>query len=155
MPMMEDIYQDRLLDLAADIPMAEPLEDADARASASSPTCGSHISVEVKVEGNRLVAYAQDVDACALGSASASIFARAAVGRPLDEIRSVRDMVFNMLSEDGPAPTGVWSDFALLRPARVLGNRHRSMMLCLDATVEALGRVSSGSADSALGRRSS
>ena len=101
------------------------------------------------VSNGRVAAYAQEVGACALGSASASIFARAVVGRGTDEIRTLRETVARMLKEEGAPPDGVWADYALLQPARVLENRHRSMLLCLDATVAALDQAEAGMRDSA------
>lgn len=137
---IDAIYQEKILAYAADIPRLGTLDDATHSAGAVSRACGSEITVYLKVADGRVVDYAQTVDACALGSAAASIVARAIVGATPDEVRAARDAMTEMLKKNGPAPGGAFSELGLLESARSLGNRHTSMLLALNASVKALAK---------------
>ena len=63
--MLDDIYNQRILKLAADIPRIGHLDAPDGVASAVSKLCGSKVTVEVKMDGDRVVDFAHDVKACA------------------------------------------------------------------------------------------
>ena len=77
--MINDIYNKDVLRLAANISRIDPLEGSDARAEVRSPLCGSTLAVELKVADGRIVDYAQNIKACALGQASASVMAQAII----------------------------------------------------------------------------
>lgn len=67
------LYSDRILALAADIPCTERLDAPDASVKKRSPLCGSTVTVDLKVADGRVAGYGQDVKACALGQAAASV----------------------------------------------------------------------------------
>ena len=81
------LYSGRILALAADMPATEPLIAPQATARRRSPLCGSTVTVSLDVEDGRIARYSQDVKACALGQASASVTGRVMVGRTRDEVR--------------------------------------------------------------------
>jgi NifU-like protein involved in Fe-S cluster formation len=141
--MLNDIYNRRILELAADIPRLGRLPDPDASATAHSKLCGSTVTVDVKVDGDRVVDFAHDVKACALGQASSSIMARHVVGSTADELQEVRAAMRRMLKENGDAPGGRWEDLAVLEPVRDFKARHASTMLTFDAVVDAVQRARS------------
>ncbi len=132
------LYSDRILELAADIPLTTRLEHPDATVRKRSPLCGSTVTVDVKVHDGRVAALGQDVKACALGQAAASVVASHAVGRTRDELEAARDALFAMLKESGPPPAPPFEDLKVLLPAREYKNRHASIMLALEALVEAV-----------------
>ncbi len=135
------LYSGRILELAASIPMTERLEDPDATVKRRSPLCGSTVTVDVRVEGGRVAEFGQDVKACALGQAAASVVGRTVIGRTLPEIARARDELRAMLKEDGPPPSPPFEDLSVLLPARDFKNRHASIMLSLEATTEAVDQA--------------
>ena len=139
--MLDDIYNRKILELAADIPRLGRLADPDASATAHSKLCGSTVTVDLKVEGDTVTDFAHDVKACALGQASSSIMARHVVGSSAQELREVRTAMRRMLKEDGPAPSGKWEDLAVLEPVRAFKARHASTLLTFDAVVSALEQI--------------
>jgi NifU-like protein involved in Fe-S cluster formation len=139
--MLSDIYNQRILELAADIPRLGRLPDPDGTARAHSKLCGSTVTVDVATDGEVVTDFAHDVKACALGQASSSIMARHVVGAPVAEIREIRESMRRMLKENGPAPTGRWAELAALEPVRDYKARHASTMLTFDAVVEALDQA--------------
>ncbi len=134
---MVKLYSQRILALAADIPHAERLANPQVSAKKRSPLCGSTVTVDLNLEDGRIAAFGQDVKACALGQASASVLGRAAIGRTRDEIATARSQLQAMLKAEGPPPEAPFEGFEVLTPARDYKNRHASIMLALDATLAA------------------
>ncbi|MBS0532788.1 MAG: iron-sulfur cluster assembly scaffold protein [Proteobacteria bacterium] len=139
--MLNDVYNAKILDLAAHIPRLGRLEAPDASATAHSKLCGSTVTVDVKMDGGAVTDFAHDVKACALGQASSSIMARHVIGATPAELREVRETVRKMLKENGPPPTGKWADVAFLEPVRDYKARHASTMLTFDAVVKAVDEI--------------
>ena len=137
---LSDLYNDRILALAAAIPPSRKLDNPDATASAHSKLCGSTIAVELKLDGDQIVDYGQTVKACLLGQSSASIVAQTIVGTRVAEIREVAEVMRRMLKEGGPPPTGKWADLAVLQPVREVKGRHASTLLVFEAILRALDR---------------
>jgi NifU-like protein involved in Fe-S cluster formation len=132
------LYSQRILALAADIPLTGRLAEPHASARKRSPLCGSTVTVDVALDGDRVAAFGQDVRACALGQASAAILGRHVVGATRAEIAATRDALNAMLKQGGPAPQGTFSDLEVLLPAKDYKNRHASILLAWDATLAAL-----------------
>lgn len=145
--MLNDVYNRRILELAADIPRIGRIADPSASATAHSKLCGSTVTVDVVLEGGKVADFAHDVRACALGQASSSIMARNVVGSSGAELRQVRDEMYRMLKENGPAPEGKWADLKVLEPVRDYRARHASTLLTFDAVVDAIGRAEGGKAE--------
>jgi len=139
--MLNEMYNKRILELAADIPRLGRLPDAHASATAHSKLCGSTVTVDLKVEGERVTDFAHEVKACALGQASSSIMARLVVESTAEELREVRLALRRMLKEGGEPPSGRWEDLRVLEPVRDFKARHASTLLTFDAVVEALDQI--------------
>lgn len=140
--MLNDVYNKRILELAADIPRQGRLASPHASATAHSKLCGSTVTIDLSVEGGKVVDFAHDVKACALGQASSSIMARNVVGSTPSELRQIRETVRRMLKENGAPPAdGKWRDLAVLEPVRDYKARHASTMLTFDAVVRALDDI--------------
>ena len=88
--MIDDIYNRRILELAADIPRIGRLDAPDATATAHSKLCGSTVTIDLAYDGETVTDFAHEVRACALGQASSSVMARTVVGRPAPPRRAVR-----------------------------------------------------------------
>lgn len=132
-----DLYSQRILALAADIPHLERLNNPDASSQKRSPLCGSVIEVDLNVMDGKVGAFGQDVKACALGQAAASVVGSVIVGRTKAEIETARDQLLAMLKSDGPAPSAPFDGFEVLLPAKDYKNRHASIMLCIEACLDA------------------
>ncbi|MFD1332673.1 iron-sulfur cluster assembly scaffold protein [Methylopila musalis] len=139
--MLDDIYNRRILELAADIPRLGRLAAPDATATAHSKLCGSTVTIDLAYDGEKVTDFAHEVRACALGQASSSVMARHVVGRTADELRQVRETMRRMLKENGPAPDGAWDDLKVLEPVRDYKARHASTLLTFDAVVDALDQI--------------
>jgi NifU-like protein involved in Fe-S cluster formation len=135
--MNQPLYTVEILRLAASIPHLGPLDGAQGKAEVRSPTCGSTVSVEVKLDGKgRVMALGQQVQACAFGQASAALMAAHAVGRQSAEIDQAVAAFADWLggSRDDP---GEWPGLEALAPARSRLARHGAMLLPFQALVAA------------------
>lgn len=132
------LYSQKILALAADIPLLDRLENADATVQKRSPLCGSTVTIDMDVKDGKVTAYGQDVKACALGQAAASVVGSCIVGRNIIEIETARDQLKAMLKDEGPTPTPPFDGFQVLLPAKEYKNRHASIMLAIEASLEAI-----------------
>jgi len=135
--MIDDLYSAKILKLAANIPRAGRLAAPDASSEKVSKLCGSRVVVDLRVEDGRVVDFAQDVQACALGQASAAVLGENVVGARVDEIESARDQLRAMLKAGGPAPEGRFVDLKVLEPVKDYPARHASTLLAFEAAAEA------------------
>jgi NifU-like protein involved in Fe-S cluster formation len=139
--MLDEVYNRRILELAGDIPRQGRLPHPDASATAHSKLCGSTVTVDLSMEGGKVVDFAHEVRACALGQASSSIMARNVIGATAHELRAVRSEMRKMLKESGTPPEGKWSDLKVLEPVRNYHARHASTLLTFDAVVDAVDQI--------------
>lgn len=139
--MIDDVYNKQILELAGNIPRLGRLDRPQASATAHSRLCGSVITVDLTMEGDRVVDFAHDVKACALGQASSSVLARNVVGATAAEIRAAREAVRAMLKDNGPPPEGRFADMKYLEPVRDYKARHASTLLAYDATLAAIDKA--------------
>lgn len=139
---LSDLYSQRMLELAANLPESARLDAPDASARRASRVCGSVIEVDLSLENGVVSAFSQDVNACALGQTSASIMAQNITGSTPDELRLVRAQMYTMLKEDGTPPNHPkWIDLKYLEPIRDYPARHTSTLLVFDAVVDCLDQI--------------
>jgi NifU-like protein involved in Fe-S cluster formation len=139
--MINEIYNRKILEFAADIPRLQRLNAPDATATAISRLCGSKVIVDVKMADGVISDFGHEVKACALGQASSSIMARHVVGSTPEELRQIRSQMYAMLKVGGAAPTGKWEELEALAPVRDFKARHASTLLTFDAVVDAVGQI--------------
>ena len=136
--MIDDLYSAKVLALAANLPRLGRLADAQGSSEKVAKLCGSRVIVDVTVEGDRVADFAQEVKACALGQASASVLGAQVVGASIHELETTRDQFRAMLKTGGPAPDGRFADLAMLAPVKDYPARHASTLLAFEAVCEAV-----------------
>jgi NifU-like protein involved in Fe-S cluster formation len=151
MTLLSEIYNTKILELAAAIAHARRLPHPDASATAHSKLCGSTVTVDLKMAGDRVTDFGQTVRACLLGQSAASVVGREIVGSSADELREVGRIMRCMLKQGGPPPTGRWADLAVLQPVRDYKARHASTLLVFDAVERALADIEAKHASTAAG----
>ncbi len=139
--MIDDVYNEKILGFAGNIPRIGRLDAPDASAKAHSKLCGSTVIVDLKMRDGVVSEFAHDVKACALGQASSSIMARNIIGATPDELREARRAMLAMLKENGTSPDGRFAECQYLEPVRDYRARHASTMLTFDAVVDCLDQI--------------
>lgn len=130
------LYNKDILRLAANIPHHKRLEHPQASVEKRSPTCGSRVTADVRMESGRLAEMGLDVKACALGQASAALMAAQAIGMSADELADARDRLTAWLTGESD-DLDFWPGLAVLAPARGYPARHASIRLGFEAIAEA------------------
>ena len=145
---MSDLYHNRVLELASDIPHLERLADPDGLSLKVSRVCGSTVEVAIKLDpaGAHVTAISVDPKACALGQAVTSILAANAIGAHVDEIVAARDALRAMLKEGGPPPDGRFWELRHLEAVADYPPRHTSTLLAFEAAVAAIEEARAGAA---------
>ncbi len=135
------LYNRDILRLAASIPHQRRLERPQASVEKRSAVCGSRVAVDVVVDGEgRLVELGQEVRACALGQASASLMGAYAIGRNSAELAEARDALAAFLSGKRDDP-GEWPGLSLLGEARPFPARHKSILIPFEAVADAVAEA--------------
>lgn len=143
----EALYNTAILRLAASIPHQARLDHPQASAQRVSPVCGSRITADLDLgPDGRVARFGQEVRACALGQASASILGANILGRTAPELAAARDGLAAFLKgEDAALPQG-WPGLELFGPARPHKARHGSILLAFQAAAEAAAAASARAA---------
>lgn len=135
--MSEPLYNTAILRLAAAIPHQTRLAAPQATSRKVSPICGSRVTADVGLDGEgRVALFGQEVRACALGQASASILGGGVIGKTAIELRGAHAALAAFLKGDGDVPDG-WPDLEIFRPAQAYKARHPSILLAFDAAASA------------------
>ncbi len=135
--MIDDLYSARILRLAANLPRIGRLAAPDGSAEKVARLCGSRIRVDLRIEDGRIIDFAQEVKACALGQAAAGVLGAQVIGATPLEIEMARDAFRAMLKTGGSPPSGRFSDLSMLEPVKDYPQRHASTLLAFEATLEA------------------
>ncbi|MET3590419.1 NifU-like protein involved in Fe-S cluster formation [Bartonella silvatica] len=139
--MIDDIYNDKILEYAAHISRIGRLNNPDATSRRRAHLCGSTVTVDLKVENNIVTDFAQEVHACVLGQASASLLASHVIGQTTQNLKILREVIDHMLTKDGPPPSTPFEAFSCLQPIKDYKERHTSTMLIFDATVDCIEQI--------------
>lgn len=135
---MHDLYHPRIFELAGDIAHVGRLPAPHGSSTKVSKICGSTVTVDIMLEGDVVTGLGMEVEACALGQASASVFAANAIGARVAEIVAARDALKAMLKGNGPPPTGRFWELRHLEGVRDYPMRHTSTLLAFEAAVAAI-----------------
>jgi len=140
------LYNTQILKLATSIPHHARLAHAQGTSERRSPICGSRVTVDVVLNAEgRIAELGQEVRACALGQASASLMGSQAIGRSLTELEEARDALAAFLAGTRDDP-GNWPGLEIFGPARAHSARHASIRLAFEAVAEAVARAATAQA---------
>ena len=138
--MVENLYNERILELAATLSKVGRLENAEFSSEAVSRLCGSKVTVDIKISGDKVNDFSHVVKACALGQASSSVMAKKIIGTDINELLDLKIRMKEMLKDDGPPPSGKWSDLEVLQPVKDYKGRHSSVLLTFDAVEDCINQ---------------
>jgi NifU-like protein involved in Fe-S cluster formation len=136
--MSAPLYTTEILRLAASLQEPHALDREDGRAELRSPTCGSHITLAVQLDGERRIErLSMRVHACAFGQASAALVERHSRGRTHGEVADAMLALSRWLADDQHETAG-WPGIEALEPARVRKGRHGAILLPFRALLAAI-----------------
>jgi len=146
---MADLYHNRVLELAANIPALDPIDAVDGSAEKVSRICGSTVRVDIKLNpaGTHVEAISVDPKACALGQAATAILAESAVGASIEDVKAARDGLRAMLKDGAEPPKGRFWELRHLAGVADYPPRHGSTLLAFDAALTAIENALSARPD--------
>lgn len=146
------LYNRDILRLAASIPHVGRLDAAQARVERRSAVCGSRVAVDIVLDQEgRVRALAQEVNACALGQAAASLMGTSVIGASAAELAAARDALAGYLAGTRADP-GAWPGLEILGVARPFAARHASILLAFEAAAAAAEAACAGQARAGAAR---
>lgn len=131
------LYSTELLALAIELADYPFDAAAPAKGHARSRSCGSVI--DLSSSGGSLEDLGLRVSACAVGQASAAIFARESSGMDAAAIAAMVENLGEWLQ--GQAPSSILPRLELLEPARPHLGRHEAILLPWRAALDALSKT--------------
>ena len=137
-----DLYTNNILELASTIPVTTRLERPDVSVTKRTAICGSSITLDLNISESRIREVGLDIKACALGQASACIFLTHAIGTDIDTILELRKNLKTFLDSGSFLIKDPFARYKYFEPAQKVPYRHDSVLLVLDASIEALQKFS-------------
>ena len=137
-----DLYTNNILELASTIPITTRLKHPDVSVTKRTAICGSSITLDLNVAGSKISEVGLDIKACALGQASACIFLTDAIGTNFDTILELRRNLKTFLETGTFLIKSPFARYKYFKPAQKVPYRHDSVLLILDASIEALQKAS-------------
>ena len=136
-----DLYTNNILELASTIPITTRLEHPDISVTKRTAICGSSITLDLNIEKAKIREVGLDIKACALGQASACIFVTHAIGTDVDTILELRENLKTFLKMGKFLIKEPFTRYRYFEPAQKVPYRHDSVLLVLDASIEALQKI--------------
>lgn len=134
--MASPLYTPEILRLATSVPHLGQLEDPHGQETRRAPICGSRISVDLRLDADACVtAFAQRINACALGQASACLLGQHIIGCSADALANCAADLKRWL--EGHAALPHWPGLAVFEAARAHPARHGAICLPFDAAAAA------------------
>jgi len=135
---IEELYQKNLLRLAADATGDGVMAGPDSEETLDNPTCGDRITVQVKLDGDRILAINHQNRSCVLCQAAASLLGENAAGRNIEEIRQTRSTLQAMLNKEDVSTSSNWEKLDFFRLVAEHKSRHVCVLLPFDALINAV-----------------
>ncbi len=131
------LYTPEVLSLAVELSRFRWKEDLPLKGEARSRSCGSMIALGLEVDAQDVITdVAVRSQACAIGQAAAAIFANAAVGMTVPEVREAGRALAAWLGGEGAFPD--WPGLSSIAAARDYPGRHGAVMLPWNAASQML-----------------
>ena len=130
------LYTPEMLSLATHLADTPPQPDLPLGGTARSTTCGGVLTLDLRMTDGRVSDLGMLVQACAVGQASAALFAKWASGKSPAQITASQEDVAQWLAGNGPVPAS--PDLSPIAAAQAFSGRHGAIVLPWRAFADAL-----------------
>ena len=138
--MSDDLYHAAIMDRARAAAGDHRLSEADATVTVDNPLCGDRVTLDVRMNGERIAAVGYRVRGCALCQAATSIAGEALFGVARKDAEEA-ETALRALLEVGAEPVERWSGFGIFRPVGHHRSRHGCVLLAMKALRKALDQA--------------
>jgi nitrogen fixation NifU-like protein len=136
---LKELYRDVILDHNRRPRNFGRLEGADGHAEGHNPLCGDHLSLFLRLNGDRIEDIRFEGRGCAISTASASLMTEAVKGKDRAGVRELFDRVHALLTESHAEPDHSLGKLAALSGVREFPARVKCASLCWHTLNAALG----------------
>ena len=127
---MQELYQERILELARSSKQSKPIDNPTHRAEKNNPICGDKVVVNAIIKNNIIYDAHLTVRGCALCEAGAGIWKETAIGKEINQLFLLRDELGNFLKNNKSLSN---EELACLEPVKKIKNRIDCVMLSFEA----------------------
>lgn len=127
---LKDLYRDVILDHNRKPRNFGHLEHPDASADGHNPLCGDRLTIELKMQGDRVEDVRFEGKGCAISTASASLMTEAIKGKDKAMIGALFTRVHNLLTDQNAAASPELGKLAALSGVREFPARVKCASLC-------------------------
>ncbi len=131
------LYNDALIERARAGHGKGRLGEDSTSATLDNPLCGDRVTIDVRLEGDRLAAVAHEVKGCLLCEAAASTIAGHFPGKSRAEIAAGIAAITRLMQEGQPPPAA-WSVLEVFTPVHTTRSRRNCVLLPFKALEQAL-----------------
>lgn len=125
---MSDLYQTDLLRMAAAADGAGRLDEPRVTATLDNPLCGDRVTMDIRLDGERIAALAHETKACVVCQAASAVIARHADGLTAERLAAGHRAVEALLKGEAPGE-GHWAELDVFRPVARVKSRHACVRL--------------------------
>lgn len=115
---LEDLYRDVILDHYRNPRHRQALPEPDATGEGVNPLCGDEVTVELRLEGDRVTDISVHGQGCSISQSSASMMSEAVMGKTRNEIDQLAERFNRMMTSEDEDAAGLDPS----RPGAVLGD---------------------------------
>jgi nitrogen fixation NifU-like protein len=101
--MVQDLYQEVILDHSKRPRNCHRMDDANRKAEGYNPLCGDKLKLFLKMDGDKVVDASFEGSGCAISTASASLMTESLKGKTREEALALLDKFHELLTTDTPA----------------------------------------------------
>ncbi|HEV3331111.1 MAG TPA: SUF system NifU family Fe-S cluster assembly protein [Bryobacteraceae bacterium] len=101
--MIDDLYQETILDHSKRPRNHHPMTDANRKAEGYNPLCGDKLKLYLKMDGDIVQDASFEGAGCAISTASASLMTESLKGKTREEALKLLDKFHELLTTDTPA----------------------------------------------------
>jgi nitrogen fixation protein NifU and related proteins len=127
---LKDLYRDVILDHNKKPRNFGHLDHADAKADGHNPLCGDRLTIELKMQGDRVEDVRFEGKGCAISTASASLMTEAIKGKDKAAIGELFTRIHNLLTDQNAPASPELGKLAALSGVREFPARVKCASLC-------------------------
>lgn len=135
--MADQLYQAAIVGLARAAVGKGLLDAPNGSATVDNPLCGDRVTIDVRMDGQRVAAFGHQARGCLLCEAAASAIGMHAVGATRAELAAASAAATAML-KGANAATPPWPEMQAFAPVRAHRSRHGCVLLPFEALTKAL-----------------
>jgi NifU-like protein involved in Fe-S cluster formation len=136
--MSEELYHQALVERAQAGRRRGRLAQPDRTVTLDNPLCGDRVTLDLKIEGGRVVGVGHQVRGCLLCEAAAETIGQHGPGKTIIDLAEAGMAMSRMLRQGASAPEGEWSCLAVFTPVQKMKSRHDCVLLPFEALASTL-----------------